>query len=222
MKKNLMRKFIGLSLLGILTLSAQAQTDVSFGSLYGSNRDTNPTLLSGTEYFWICLDNDPAQPGNGTHSYFISSDINSLSGPLWGGFDVTSKNSIESAITNIYGNNFEAILSDFSGAGAARDFQRSVWALVHSRENDMWSGTLTTSDIAAINSWWGTPDGFDYMLNTALTETDSLATVYYGSPASDPNLQPVMFVSIIPEPSAVLMLGGGLMVLAVRRRRLVG
>jgi hypothetical protein len=206
---------------GLSPLSSKAQTmDITFGFLYGANRETATTLLSGDAYFWLCMDNDLTPP-SGTRSYLISTDIHNLGGSMWDSFGEDSRDSIATSLINIYGNNLDAIQADLTGGGVARDFQHAAWALIHSREMDLWTGTLTADDLESVKSWWHSDPGTHALLDTVFIDTDVSAQVYYGTPVTS-TLQPVMFLSIdaVPEPSSALLLCGGFLALASRRRRI--
>lgn len=201
-----------------LTSSAQT-TDVTFGPLYGANREIAPTLLFGDEYFWLCMDNNAIAP-SGTQSYLISSDIHSLGGSMWDSFGSESRDSIAASLINIYGNNLDSIQADLTGNGVARDFQRAAWALIHSRDLDLWTGTLTEDGLESVKSWWHSDPGAHALLDTVFIETDIVSQVFYGTPATT-DQQPVMFFSIetVPEPSSALLLCGGILIFSSRRRR---
>jgi hypothetical protein len=208
-------------LVGFSHLSSNAQTlDLTFGPLYGANRDTAPTLLFGDDYFWLCMDNGATAP-SGTQSYLISTEIHDLGGSMWDSFGEDSRNSIATSLINIYGNNFDAIQADLTGEGVARDFQRAAWALIHSRDLDLWTGALTTDGLESVKSWWHSDPGAHALLDTVFIDTDVTGQVYYGSPTTT-GQQPVMFLSIdaVPEPSSALLLCGGFLILASRRRRI--
>lgn len=220
-----------------LTLHASAQTgviDVQFGNLY--NNDNPTTFVSGTgvlggaltgsEFYWVCLDSTQTAPANTLVSYDVSTDPSVMQAGNFGsgGYDADARGAIVQATTNMF-YAFQNELLTTSGSEYGSAFQRAVWGVTYGYLVWGQSGPLTSDVINNVISNYGPyiddePLIGDFLL-AALTAPTGDSTVYFGSPTNDSSLQPVMFfpAASVPEPSTLTLTGMlGLFFISRRKR----
>lgn len=215
-------------------LCASAQSGVvnlDFANLYS----TNPTIvlsgtgvlgeeLVGSQFHWVCLDQVQDAPGGGTHSYDISTDPSVLQAGYFGasGYDPATRQEIVTASVNMY-YAFQSQLQPSSDHSYASAYQRAVWAVSGSYRVGNISGLLDADTIADLISFYDPyiqdePLIEDFLL-AALSAPVGDSTVYFGNPTSNPDLQPVLFFPLVPEPSTFALTGMFGFLLISRRRR---
>ncbi len=223
--------FVSLS----LCASAQIGTiEVDFGGLR-ANPISSPTIVisgtglfgddltTGSQLYWVCLDNAQDSPGSQLATYDVSTDPSIMQTGIFGsgGFDADARGAVVQATTNMF-YAFQDQLLNTPGNAYASAFQRAIWGVTYGYSVWGESGPLTSDVIDTVITNY---DSFiqdeplieDFLL-AALTTPSGDSTVYFGNPADDSSLQPVMFFPV-PEPSTLTLASVlGLFFISRRRR----